>query len=541
VHRLKFKWFLPVLAVAVIVAVSLMVFLPPKVTITGEGMLSISNRVVIAAEAPQIDIVSISNIPAYGVIEPSGCGEFKGKVKIRIDMYMTPDSPYYNDYYVQVIDTTSKEYLRGYKGKLDAGGNPIDPVAYQNWLDSLPTIWQENAFHTHFVYFDSTVSDAQIQAKVASTTEYFYAFYKYCIDNKLDFLTEWKLVPKQIGAVRDVFVAGDSSALTEQACETKATDITLRTTDFDTRFLVVVGGVPPPLNIGEKGTIDIGSPAISRALATGIINNTRVEKGNPANADGNIDTAEIYLYSDTGTLDVYFGTFSAAGDVLTCRDSESVGDVVKGAKRTFTGLTIAVITGDYWGVCSKSGTEANLYSDNSGGVGWWYYNGEVIDPTDSETFSLVANRILSLYGTGTEAGGEPEVTNIPNTWSPSIIEVNTNTYTAINYFTITNTGTGAVDVTIQGTDLDNVGSTAWDLADDGDPGVNIYGLWAGLDDGDDLFDVIVAESTANTLLTGLAELGTQDWGMKIYMPTSVTGYDGLPMTSVVTLVASAAS
>jgi len=139
-----------------------------------------------------------------------------------------------------------------------------------------------------------------------------------------------------------------------------------------------------------------------------------------------------------------------------------------------------------------------------------------------------------------DLSGGPEITNTQSTWGPGTLEVGTTSNTAINWSTIENTGTGAVDVTIQGTDLAG-GDDTWDLADDGSPGENIYGLYAGLDDDDDTFDVIVAESTANTLLEDLAEDATQDWGIKIYMPTSVTGYDGNSMTAVVTLVASAAS
>ena len=102
----RLKWFLPVLAIALVVAVSVMAFLPPKMTVHGEGTLSITNTNTMVQEPLQLDIVSISDIPAYGVIEPSGCGEFKGKVKIRIDCFLKPESSYYDLYggaYVPVI------------------------------------------------------------------------------------------------------------------------------------------------------------------------------------------------------------------------------------------------------------------------------------------------------------------------------------------------------------------------------------------------------------------------------------------------------
>lgn len=63
------------------------------------------------------------------------------------------------------------------------------------------------------------------------------------------------------------------------------------------------------------------------------------------------------------------------------------------------------------------------------------------------------------------------------------------------------------------------GGYTWDLADDGSPGDMIYGLYAGLDGGD--YTIVVKESAPyNTLKAGLADSGTQDFGLKIYTPTN---------------------
>lgn len=138
---------------------------------------------------------------------------------------------------------------------------------------------------------------------------------------------------------------------------------------------------------------------------------------------------------------------------------------------------------------------------------------------------------------GSEEGYTPEITNTPGSNDFGVLAVNTASSTAINYFTIENTGTGYVDVTIQGTDLTG-GDDTWDLDDSGSPGENIYGLYAGLDDDDDTFDLIIRETpTYNTLVRNLAESETQDWGIKIYMPTSVTDYDAQQMSGTITLVA----
>jgi hypothetical protein len=674
----RLKWFLPVLTVVIIVVVAVVLLLPPRVTVNAQGTVAISNTTI-----PQFDIVSISDIPAYGVIEKSGCGEFKGRVKIRIDCYLTPVSPYYEQYggaYVPVIPP------EGYTGKVDEEGNPVNPEDYQKWLDSLPTVWQDNPFHSHFVYFDDKVTDDQVKAEVVKVTEYFYAFHTYCWDNELTFLSQWVKVPKQAGTIRDVFIAGDSSPPNKSACEVKATDISTRKDDFDTRQLATTPSPSPPLNIGEKGTIDVGYQQSSGIASSA--NKTIISMDNPSNADGIIDT--MIFYASQSRDNCEGATFIDEGsDVFSTRDNEALG-TVSGLPDTITGLSIDILTGDYIGAYN-----VGAYY-NSGGAGMGYTTGDLI-PCSSQSMTVYANFYISIYGTGTEGGGGAEITNTPDTWSAGIIGVGTSTYTAIDHFTIENTGTGAVDVTIQGTDLDNGGSTAWDLADDGVPDTNVYGLWAGLVDdevvyeyyetgytgsfdaqdetwlaqtftpsvshrittvklylertgspgdltvgirntsgdaptgadlcyetvdgdlladslawvefdmgagydliagtkyaivircpnggvsdwilwgsdasatstyaggwhyestnsgvdwsgityfdfyfeewGDD-YSIAVPESSAATLIEDLAEDATQDWGMRLFMPTSVTGYDTLPMTATVTLVASAAS
>ena len=133
----------------------------------------------------------------------------------------------------------------------------------------------------------------------------------------------------------------------------------------------------------------------------------------------------------------------------------------------------------------------------------------------------------------------PEITNSPSSYGFGTLEVSSTALTGLDYFTITNTGSVTVDVTIQGTDATG-GDDTWTLADDGSPGTNIYALKAGLDGGD--YTVIVKKTaTYNTLKSGLAASATQDWGLKIWMPTALSGYDNNQMTATITLVASASS
>ena len=148
--------------------------------------------------------------------------------------------------------------------------------------------------------------------------------------------------------------------------------------------------------------IDLGSEAIERdASSIEIDAYTRVEGNNAANDSGTIDYCEVFLAEEGD--DTYVGTFSASGNVLTCRDSELIGDVASGSKQTFSGLDIDVETGDYIGINCKGAT-GRIERDTDEGAGYWGTSGEYIDPEDSTEFYYYETRTMSLYGTGeTEA------------------------------------------------------------------------------------------------------------------------------------------
>ena len=133
----------------------------------------------------------------------------------------------------------------------------------------------------------------------------------------------------------------------------------------------------------------------------------------------------------------------------------------------------------------------------------------------------------------------PTVTNAPDNYGFGILQVGASANTTISYFSINNTGNCAVDITIQGTNMTG-GDDTWELSTDASIGENIYGLMAGLDDNDDLFDVVV-NLTANSFITNLARAATQSWGLNLSMPDFLSGFDGNTMTGTITLIASAAS
>lgn len=128
-----------------------------------------------------------------------------------------------------------------------------------------------------------------------------------------------------------------------------------------------------------------------------------------------------------------------------------------------------------------------------------------------------------------------DITNSPTTWSVNggtPVATSSEYATGLTHFTVTNNSGGTIDISISGTDMS--GGNTWTLSDTATPGSMIYGLKAGLDGGD--YTIIVKKSSPyNDLVTGLADSGTQDWGLKLYTPTEYT--DGVTKSGTVTLTA----
>jgi len=338
---------------------------------------------------------------AFAIIEPSGCGIVKDVAKLRVDCFLNEDDPHFDKCYVYVPVIPPE----GYQGKVDKEGNPKNQADYDAWIESLPHIWQNNPFHSHKIWLpDAGASDNYINEQIERTLNYFYQFHQQSWDTGVPFIENWKKVPKVKGSIRDVFVKGDPKdhVFNEQ----KVADVLSRVQEFQ-----ISGRVPPTdLNIGEKGTIDVGIIPFNGNSYANLLPTTYVGAVNPANADGTIDTVQIWMYLVSSPIDVWIGAFSADGApgasrTLTCRDSESIGDIPSGEQSPYTGLSIDIVTNDYFGTHCKSGSLARLERNTAGGSGNWYYTGDYIDASDSQAFGWSDNYELSLYGTGTESGG----------------------------------------------------------------------------------------------------------------------------------------
>lgn len=89
----------------------------------------------------------------------TGCQERKGLVEVRYDLYLDPTDERYSEHYVQVPVIPEG----GYQGKVDEMGSPVDQTDYDKWYDGLERVYQHNPFCCHFVQFEPTVTDAEIE------------------------------------------------------------------------------------------------------------------------------------------------------------------------------------------------------------------------------------------------------------------------------------------------------------------------------------------------------------------------------------------
>lgn len=146
-------------------------------------------------------------------------------------------------------------------------------------------------------------------------------------------------------------------------------------------------------------TIDVGPGATDRS-AYQFGGYTFIDLANPANDSGTLTSVEVWAYY-TIASGMKVGTFSRSGDIFTPNDYDTIGEVVSGAKRTFT-VSIAVASGDYlgfwWDDADHSGPEA-IDFDPSGGSGIYYKDGDYFS-AGAQTYTEIVNRIFSIYATG---------------------------------------------------------------------------------------------------------------------------------------------
>jgi hypothetical protein len=157
-------------------------------------------------------------------------------------------------------------------------------------------------------------------------------------------------------------------------------------------------------------SIAIGSAAISRNNGNGVYGHTWLDKLGPANANGVLDTFQVYYTYENGT-NVKIGTFGQWG---VLHDYVTVGTVYTNQTSTFTGLNCAVSTGDNIGI---SGTGGCISNDNGSSGNCQYSNSdEFVDYSGGLSDQ---SKIISLCGTGSSVSIPAAPTNFAATKNQS--------------------------------------------------------------------------------------------------------------------------
>jgi len=291
-------------------------------------------------------------------------------------MYLEPTDYGYERHHIQVPVIPEG----GYIGKIDAEGSPVDQADYDNWIASLPKVWQNNPFHNHFIHCEPDVTDGEIQAQMAFHLPNFYVAWCAGKTIRSGWDVKTRIRPKHYDKIDP-----QNYDLRKTQCLTRVEGVKSILTQIKT---------------DEKGKtfpatdIDIGPEAIWR-ITTVADDYTYVQMENPANDTGVIDTFEVYARFSLVGFKV--GTFYGTAPDFTPRDFEEIGDVTGGSKQTFTGKDCDVVTGDYIGAFFSDGAV------RASGTGTQYYKAN--DQFGAGQQEYTSESYTSSYkGTGETAG-----------------------------------------------------------------------------------------------------------------------------------------
>lgn len=121
---------------------------------------------------------------------------------------------------------------------------------------------------------------------------------------------------------------------------------------------------------------------------------TVLDCNNPANGTGILTSMSFYFTSNGSSIKC--GTFyTGGGNIYTCRDYETIGNVTGGGKQTFSGLSCNVTTGDILGITGNGA----IGLSTSVGSGYNYKNGDGF--TSSLTYSnFTTPGAIAIVGNG---------------------------------------------------------------------------------------------------------------------------------------------
>lgn len=192
-------------------------------------------------------------------------------------------------------------------------------------------------------------------------------------------------------------------------------------------------------------------------------------------------------------------------------------------------LEVSLTNQDYWLVAATNYNAYMVYDAGTSkqgiddGFAWG-------SPPDTLVADNELDNMFSIYCTYTPAGAD--ISNVPTSKDYGVVSTSSTYTTGLDHFSVTNNSGADVTITIKA--IDWTGGVGWTLSDTATPDADTAGLKAGLDGGD--YTIIVKKTAAyNTLVAALSDNTTQKWGLKLYTPTSHS--DGAQKTTTVTLTA----
>jgi len=319
------------------------------------------------------------------VFNPTGTQVKNEQLMVRVDLYPDLACKSYAQNYVCVPVVPTK----GYPGKVGILGNPLDPIAYQIWLDSLPHVWQLNPMLCHFIQIGETTSLVDVAVYIENILK----------PADLKTLDGSLVLPNSIHLVSPL-MHGKNILSDKKVTTTDFADL-IASINQRLSILSLQTSLSDLITPIEPESIDIGAGATDRA-DTGIPGYTVVGLANPANEAGDVDTVQFWYNSNgAGVKAGIFYLVSAS--TYRCRSAVSIGNVTAGSAASFTGLTLATQIGDFLAAYWATG---NMEKDTTGGSGIRYNGagGDVCTVDWQGELASLAAWQYSMYGTGGAAG-----------------------------------------------------------------------------------------------------------------------------------------
>jgi len=117
-------------------------------------------------------------------------------VQVRFAMYLDKGDYKYDEHLIEVPVMPEE----GYQGEIDEHRMPADIEDYKKWIAGLPTEWQNNPFHNHFIYVEPDTTDKEIMDMGEAFLH--EAYIKWASDQKLDLVNQPVIFPATVTSAK---------------------------------------------------------------------------------------------------------------------------------------------------------------------------------------------------------------------------------------------------------------------------------------------------------------------------------------------------